>query len=54
VIGMAAGLGYLLIVGGFLKGGQQDPVFYLGSLLLAGAYPIWGFWLGRLILASIV
>ena len=51
--GIAAGAGYLLVVGGFLKGGQQDPVFYAGSILLGVCYPVWGFWLGRLILESI-
>ena len=52
-IGIAAGVSYLLIVGGFLKGGQKDPLFYGGSLLLAISYPVWGFWLGKLILASL-
>ena len=52
-IGIAAGVGYLLIVGGLLKGGQKDPLFYGGSLLLAICYPVWGFWLGKLILASL-
>lgn len=51
--GIGAGIGYLLIVGGFLKGGQKDPIFYGGSLLLGICYPIWGIWLGRLILGSI-
>ena len=52
-IGIAAGISYLLIVGGFLKGGQKDPLFYGGSLLLAICYPVWGFWLGKMILASL-
>ena len=52
-IGIAAGTGYLLTVGGFLKGGQKDPLFYSGALVLGVCYPIWGFWLGQLILASL-
>ncbi len=52
-IGIAAGVGYLLIVGGFIKGGQRDPIFYGGSLLLGVCYPIWGIWLGKLILVSL-
>jgi hypothetical protein len=53
-IGIAAGVGYLLIVGGFIKGGQQDPLFYGGSLLLGICYPAWGFWLGKIILESLL
>ena len=52
-IGIAAGFGYLLLIGGFIKGGQKDPLFYGGSLLLGVCYPAWGIWLGRLILASL-
>jgi len=53
-IGIAAGLGYLLIMGGFIKGGQKDPLFYGGSLLLGIGYPVWGFWLGKSILESLL
>ena len=53
-IGIAAGVGYLLIVGGFIKGGQRDPLFYGGSLLLGICYPVWGFWLGKNILESLL
>ncbi len=52
-IGIAAGAGYLLTAAGFLKGGQQDPLYHTGALLLSLCYPIWGLWLGRLILASL-
>lgn len=52
-VGIAAGVGHLLRAGGFLKGGQQDPLFYGGSFLLAVCYPTWGFWLGNLILRSL-
>jgi hypothetical protein len=53
-IGIAAGVGYLLIVGGFIKGGQQDPLFYGGFLLVGICYPAWGFWLGKIILESLL
>ena len=53
-IGIAAGIGYLLIVGGFIKGGQRDPIFYGGSFLLGICYPVWGFWLGKIILESLL
>jgi hypothetical protein len=52
-IGIAAGIGYLLVVGGFIKGGQQDPIFYGGSFLLGICYPVWGIWLGKLIFSSV-
>lgn len=51
-IGIAAGIGYLLVVGGFIKGGQEDPIFYGGSFLLGICYPVWGIWLGKIILES--
>jgi hypothetical protein len=53
-IGIAAGAGYLLIVGGFIKGGQRDPLFYGGSLLLGICYPVWGFWLGKILMESLL
>lgn len=52
-IGIAAGIGFLLTAAGFFKGGQQDPVFFTGSLLLGICYPAWGFWLGKIILTSL-
>ena len=52
-IGIAAGVGYLLVVGGFIKGGQQDPIFYSGSFLLGICYPVWSIWLGKIILESL-
>ena len=53
-IGIAAGVGYLLIAGGFIKGGQRDPLFYAGSFLLGICYPGWGFWLGKILLESLI
>ena len=52
-VGIGAGIGYLLVVRGFLRGGQQDSFFFGGSLMLGILYPIWGIWLGRLILISL-
>ena len=51
-IGVVAGAGYILTVAGFLKGGQQDPLFYLGSLVLGIGYPVWAIWLGQLLLSG--
>lgn len=49
-IGVLAGLGYILTVVGFLRGGQRNMLFSLGSLVLVISYPIWATWLGRLLL----
>jgi len=44
-IGILAGIGYLFTVVGFLVGGQQNWLFYLGALVLGIGYLVWGFWL---------
>ncbi len=49
---LLAGAGYVLTVVGFLIGGQQNPLYYLGSLVLLISFPIWAIWLGRLLLAG--
>lgn len=48
--GIAAGLGYIVMVIGFLRGGQSSLLFSLGALLLGIAFPVWGIWLGYLLL----
>jgi hypothetical protein len=52
-LGAAAGLGYLITLVGFVIGGQESPIFYGGGLILGVCYPIWGIWLGRLLLAGL-
>ena len=51
-VGILAGIGYILIVIGFLWGGQQNALFYIGGLVLGIGYPVWAFWLGRLLLSG--
>ena len=51
--GLGAGLGYLLVAGGFLKGGHSAPIFISGSILLGILYPTWAIWLGNLLIASL-
>lgn len=46
--GIAAGLGYVLVTAGFLLGGQNHILTYIGGGFSVIAYPIWGFWLGRI------
>ncbi|MBN2044301.1 MAG: hypothetical protein JW757_04700 [Anaerolineales bacterium] len=48
-IGVAAGLGYILTVIGFLRSGQSSPLFSIGALLLGIAYPAWAVWLGMIL-----
>lgn len=48
-LGILAGIGYLLTVIGFLRGGQESTLFYSGAFILGICYPIWGIWLGRLL-----
>lgn len=48
VWGMIAGLGYALVGLGFILGGPNHPLTYIGGALSVIAYPIWGFWLGRI------
>ena len=50
--GSIAGVGYFVTVAGFLWGGQESPVFYLGGFALGIGYPVWALWLGRLFLAG--
>ncbi len=47
--GLVAGAGYIVTVVGFLLGGQQNPLFYAGGLVLVISYPIWAIWLGRVL-----
>jgi len=50
--GLLAGAGYIATVAGFLLGGQQNLLFYLGGLVLGISYPVWAIWLGRSLLAG--
>lgn len=49
-LGIFAGTGYILTVVGFLRGGQQHILFYVGALMLTIGYPAWAIWLGGLLL----
>ena len=49
VFGIVAGVGYLLVVIGFYRGGQGHPLFYVGSFLGVVGYIVWGTWLGILL-----
>jgi len=52
LIGILAGMGYIVTVIGFLWGSKQNVVFYIGALMLGVSYPVWAIWLGGLILSG--
>ncbi|GMV33684.1 MAG: hypothetical protein DYG85_17080 [Chloroflexi bacterium CFX1] len=51
-MGIAAGLGYVLVTAGFILGGPNHLLTYIGGALSVIAYPVWGFWLGRMWLSA--
>ncbi|MBI5824136.1 MAG: hypothetical protein HZB18_08930 [Chloroflexi bacterium] len=50
--GIAAGIGYVLVITGFILGGENHPLTYLGGLVAVVAYSVWAIWLGRVFLKS--
>ncbi|MBI3165892.1 MAG: hypothetical protein HYZ24_14510 [Chloroflexi bacterium] len=51
-LGIAAGIGYVLVITGFILGGENHPLTYLGGAVAVIAYPVWAVWLGRVFLKS--
>ncbi|MEW5939616.1 MAG: hypothetical protein AB1750_08145 [Chloroflexota bacterium] len=50
--GIAAGIGYVLVTAGFILGGPNHLLTYIGGVLAVMAYPAWAFWFGRVLLKS--
>ncbi|MDO8755114.1 MAG: hypothetical protein Q7J80_14545 [Anaerolineales bacterium] len=50
--GIAAGIGYVLVITGFILGGENHPLTYIGGALAVIAYPTWSIWLGRVFLSG--
>jgi hypothetical protein len=50
--GLIAGVGFLLLGGGFWVAGLQSPVMIVGFLTSALSYLLWQTWLGRWLLRS--
>jgi hypothetical protein len=50
ILGIAAGVGYVLVAVGFRLGGQQHPLGYAGGALALAGYAVWAFWLGLVFL----
>ena len=51
VFGLIGGIGYVLLVIGFLRGKQKHPSFYGGSFLALTGYTAWAVWFGILIIS---
>jgi hypothetical protein len=49
--GIVAGVGYVLVITGFILGGENHPLTYAGGLASVIAYPTWAIWLGRQLLS---
>ncbi len=49
--GSVAGAGYAVVALGFLLGGQDHPLTYVGGLAAIVAYPVWAIWFGKLLLS---
>jgi len=41
ILGMLAGAGYVLVIAGFILGGQEHYLTYIGAVLLLIGYPVW-------------
>ncbi len=52
VWGIFAGLGYFLVIVGFLLGQQNHPLTYIGGLMSVIAFPVWAIMLGKYWLKS--
>ena len=50
--GIVAGLGYVLVVTGFIVSGPNHLFTYIGGMTSVIAYPTWAIWLGRVLLKS--
>jgi hypothetical protein len=50
--GVLAGVGYIVTVAGFLLGGYQNPLFFVGGLLTVICYSTWAFWAGRVFVSG--
>jgi hypothetical protein len=52
LLSIIAGAGYVLVILGFIIGGQEHPLTVIGGLTALICYPIWAIWFGRIILSG--
>jgi hypothetical protein len=53
LLGMAAGVSYVLVIVGFILGGQEHPLTAIGGLSAVITYPIFAIWFGRILLLGL-
>ncbi|NJN53805.1 MAG: hypothetical protein HC804_03030 [Anaerolineae bacterium] len=53
LLGIAAGVGYVLVIVGFILGGQEHPLAAIGGLTAVIIYPIFAIWFGRILLSGL-
>jgi hypothetical protein len=51
-VGIVAGAAFVIVIVGFLLGGQQHPLAAVGGLTAVICYPVWAVWFGRLLLSG--
>ena len=51
-LSIIAGAGYVMVIAGFLLGGQENAITTIGGLIAVICYPIWAILFGRLLLSG--
>ena len=52
-LGIVAGVSYVLVIVGFILGGQEHPLAAIGGVTAAIIYPIFAIWFGRILLSGL-
>lgn len=52
LLSIVAGAGYVLVIAGFILGGQEHPLAAIGGLIAVIGYPIFAIGFGRLLLSG--
>ncbi len=54
LLGIVAGVSYVLVIVGFILGGQEHPLTAVGGLTAVITYPIFAIWFGRILLSDLL
>ncbi len=54
VLGILAGVSYVMVIVGFILGGQEHPLTSVGGLTAVITYPIFAIWFGRILLSGVM
>ena len=52
-LGIVAGVSYVLVIVGFILGGQEHPLTAIGGVTAVIIYPIFAIWFGRILLSGL-